>query len=379
MLIVGCILSLGFGHAAEIKCDRGILSTCYIRTPIILMDGDELNIAPGENAFMVTRFETVPHLNLSIFPQQILQRFPSVKAVTLTLANIRELNQESFRNATDLENLNLNGNNLTVLPNALFKNAPKLVELILSDNQIAEIEDGAFSGLAQLQTLKLNGNRLKVLRSGTFVDLVNLEFLHLYWNRLETIETNALTLPNLTEVFFGHNQLSSLPDDLFDGAPMLSFTDFSDNQLHRVGNAFAKCDILFYLNLENNRIEDLDLSKFASLKSLSVLSLNNTSLNLPSKPVASAHKSTVHSLNLANNQLTNADLFEHLAIFPNLERLYLDNNKFNGFNEPHQIKRLLPKLNTLDFEGNKLISAWLQENIDVLRRDQINVLSKNVL
>lgn len=343
------------------------------------MDGEELRIAPIDNEFMVNRFEIVPHSNLKTFPHRIFQVLPHVEAVTLTVANICELSQESLQNALNLQTLDLSANNLTVLPKAVFINAPQLERLILADNQIAEIEDGAFSGLRKLQTLKLNGNRMKVLRSGTFVDLVHLEYLHFYWNHLETIETNALTLPNLTEVFVGNNNLTVLPDDLFDGAPNVRYTDFSNNQLQRIGNAFAKCDNLLNLNVENNRIADLDLARFASMKSLTVLSLNNTNMVLPPMHVAAVHNSPMRSLNLANNQLKNANLFEYLAIFPNLERLYLYNNEFDGFEEPHQIKRLLPKLNTLDLNGNKLISAWLQENNDVLQRDRIDVLNKGVL
>lgn len=330
---------------------------------------------------MVNHFEIVPQSKLNKFPQQIFQVLHHLDTVNLPSANIRALDQESFRNASNLQNLNLSENNLTVLPTAVFKNAPELVRLTLTDNQIAEIEDGAFSGLAKLQTLKLNGNRLKVLRSKTFIDLVNLEFLHLYWNQLQTIETNALTLPKLSEAYFGHNQLASLPDDLFDKASKLQYTDFDDNQLQRVGDAFTKCDNLFNLNLENNPIEDLDLLKFASMKSLGVLSLNNTGFRFPSTPATTTteSKSPLLSLNLANNRLANADAFLHLSIFPNLKHLYLYNNEFNDFNEPHQIKRLLPKLDTVDLDGNKLVSAWLQENNGILQRDRINVLNKNVL
>lgn len=377
LLAIGCIMELS--HAVEMKCDRKLLSVCYIRTPVTLTDGEELNIAPVENEFMVNHFEIVPHSKLNKFPQQIFQTLHHLDTVNLPLADIRTLDQESFRNASKLQNLNLSENNLTALPAAVFKNAPELVRLTLADNRIAEIEDGAFSGLVKLQTLKLNGNRLKVLRSKTFTGLLELEFLHLYWNQLQTIETNAMALPKLSEAYFGHNQLASLSDDLFDGASNLQYTDFGDNQLQRVGDAFTKCDNLINLNLENNPIEDLDLMKFASMKSLAVLSLNNTGLRLPSTPATTEIESPLLSLNLANNHLANADAFVHLSIFPNLKHLYLYNNEFNDFNEPHQIKRLLPKLDTLDLAGNKLISAWLQENNGILQRDRINVLNKNVL
>lgn len=368
-------MSTSIVSAVEICCDQIIPSSCYIRQPVELADGDELTIAPVKNELRIRSFGIVSHSKLNTFPHRIFQTLPHVEVVTLEISNIRAMSPESFHGASHLQNLRLSGNNLTTLPKDVFKNALKLLELILSDNQIAEIENGAFSGLTQLQTLKLNGNRLKALRTGIFADLVNLEFLHLHWNQLETIGIGVLTLPMLNEVFFAHNQLTTLPADLFDGAPNVQYTEFSDNQLQRIDNTFAKCDKLIYLNLENNRIEDLDLAKFASMKSLQVLSLDNTNFNLPSTPVSTEQSSPVISLNLANNELTDSNLFEHLAIFPNLERLYLYNTVFSSFDEPHRIKRLLPKLNMLDLVGNKLISGWLQRNKNVFKSNGIVVVS----
>lgn len=364
--------------ALDVKCDQTFPSLCFIGTAIDLLIDDDLVFSPMDHAHLVTRFEIAPVSNLKKFPKQIFQTFRHVEAVTLNSANIQSLESTTFENAGNLKDLHLKLNKLTKLTKLVFKNATKLLQLDLSGNEIMNIEDNAFAGLQQLRTLKLNGNRLKTLRNHTFNGLDNLEYLHLYSNRLESIESRALTLPALTEIFFGHNRFFELPNDLFLGAPKLEVTEFSNNQLTRIGDAFVNCHNIYSLNLENNPISDIDLMKFARMRSLSSLSLNNTNFNFPSDPPILSDivvsSMSLESLNLANNNLENANIFEYLIIFPELQRLYLYNNRFTEFTNVNKIKEMLPKLNTLDLIGNRLIIDWLRYNNGAFKRDEINVL-----
>lgn len=364
--------------AYDVKCDQTFPSYCFIGIAIDLPANEELTILPLDHARLVVRFEIGPMSNLKKFPRVVFQAFPHLEAVTLNSANIQSLAPNSFDNATNLKDLHLKLNKLTKLPTSIFKNATHLQQLDLSGNDITTIEDDAFSGLGRLRILKLNGNRLKSLKRHTFNGLDSLEYLHLYSNRLETIESGALSLPMLTEVFFGNNRLRVLPHDLFAAAPKLEVTEFVNNNLMYIGDAFNDCHQMYSLNLENNPIEDIDLMKFARMHSLSSLSLNNTNFAFDMDPsqaeniTATSH--TLESLNLANNNLSNSNIFHYLGMFPELQRLYLYNNKFESFHDASEIKQFLPKLNTLDLTGNRLIIGWLRDNYEILRRDQINVL-----
>lgn len=369
--------------ALDVKCDQRFPSLCFIGTAIDLLLGEELILSPVEHELLVSRFEIAPVSNLKSFPSRIFQTFPRLESVTLNSANIFNISPASFLNASNLRDLHLKLNKIAVIENELFRNAPQLEHLDLSGNEISDIEDGGFSGLSKLRTIKLNDNRLKILRDRTFAGAPSIEYLHLYSNQIETIEANALTLPELTEAFLGHNKLRSLDDLLLHGTPKLELIDLSDNQLSDIGNVFADCHKMYWLNLDNNNLGSIDLAKFASLQALSSLSLNNTSFKfataaLPSAPIivnATAANSSLESLNLANNNLSDPDIFARLTIFSDLQRLYLYNNEFTYFESPNAVKRLLPKLNTLDLTGNKRISPWLRDNIDTLKRDHINVLN----
>lgn len=366
-------------NALDVKCDQTFPSYCFIAAAIDLPDNEELNIAPMDHSHMVARFEIAPVSNLKTFPKSIFETFPNLEAVTLNSANIKSLAPFTFEKAFNLKDLHLKMNKIMKLKKFLFMNAAKLEQLDLSGNEISIIEDDAFSGLTNLRTLKLNGNRLKSLKNRTFVGLVNLEYLHLYSNRLDTIDPKAIDLPKLTEVFFGNNRLRILPTDLFINAPNLEVTEFSNNRLTHIGETFSHCHKIYSLNLENNPIEDIDLMKFAKMRSLSSLSLNSTNFRFPDGPPAkengiTATSQSVESLNLGNNNLSSANIFHHLIMFPELQRLYLYNNRFTNFENLSEIKTMLPKLNTVDLIGNSLIIDWLRNNYEMFKRLNINIL-----
>lgn len=365
--------------AYDIKCGQTFPSLCFIDTAIDLQENDDLVIAEMDHPDLVTHFDIAPVSNLRRIPKIIFETFPRLEAVTLNSANIKSLSSSTFENAAALKDLHLKMNMISKLHRSLFAHVPNLETLDLSENEISSIEDETFDGLSKLRTLKLNGNRLKVLKTRTLYGLDNLEFLHLYSNKLATIEPEALKLPKLTEAFFSNNRLRTLPNDLFAYAPNLEIAVFGNNRLTQIGDTFDNCcQKVYSLFFENNPIEDIDLIKFARLRSLSNLSLNCTNFKfpeeLPSKNTTIINTS-LESLNLANNNLSNANIFEYLIIFPEIQRLYLYNNKFTEFNHANEIKNILPKLNTLDLTGNNLIANWLHDNLEIFKQMNVNVMS----
>lgn len=375
-------------NAYDVKCDQTFPSYCFIGAAIDLQDNDDLIFAAMDHFQHVTSFEIAPVSNLRRIPKTIFETFPRLEAVTLNSANIQSLTPSTFVNAHNLKDLHLKMNKIMKLHRALFATyATNLETLDLSGNEISSIEDEAFDGLAKLRTLKLSGNLLKVLKTRTLSGLHGLEYLHLYSNKLTTIQSQALSLPKLIEVFFGNNRLRTLPNDLFSNTPNLEITEFSDNRLTHIGDTFVNCHKVYSLNLENNPIEDADLMKFAQMQSLSSLSLNCTNFKFPNELPTKDDKndtangriivsSSLESLNLANNNLSNANIFEQLAMFPEIQRLYLYNNKFTEFHHVNNIKNILPKLSTLDLIGNGAIVNWLHNNSEIFKRLNIDIMSR---
>ena len=82
--------------------------------------------------------------------------------------------------------------------------------LLLTNNQLTEIPDDVFDGLTALGQLYLDGNGLTTLKDSSdnviFADSIK-----------------------LTELFLDNNQLSSLPDDVFDGLTKLNWLTLHKN------------------------------------------------------------------------------------------------------------------------------------------------------
>ncbi|EGW12888.1 Platelet glycoprotein V [Cricetulus griseus] len=139
-----------------------------------------------------------------------------------------------------------------VLGNLSFSGMTVLQRLMLSDSHISAIEPGTFNDLIKLKTLRLTRTRISHLPTGAFDSLGNLSSLTLSRNRLESLppelflrasSVTRLTLfenplEELPEVLFGemaglrelsletvqleHNQLETLPGDVFAALPQLT-------------------------------------------------------------------------------------------------------------------------------------------------------------
>lgn len=373
VLLCGYLNSIG---AVDIECNFQLARFCLVKTAINVTDGDEVRILPVAEDQVVSRFSLTLPSQLGTVPKVIFDTFPVLEDLTLNAAGIKALSGDRFANAKILQNLLLNDNQIQVIRSETFVGATNLERLELTHNEIEEVEDHAMKGLANLRTLKLNNNRIKVLRSVALTGASSLEYLHIYSNELETIEDGALNLPNLIEAFFAYNKLKILADNLFVLAPKIEITDFSGNQLTHIGKAFYGCHRIYSLFLENNRIEDVNLTGFAGMAALTALSLNNTGFKLPEKvPTADTNgtKSILTRLNLSNNQLSTGNIFKHLAVFGELQEVYLDNNRFTHFHDTYQIKDMFPKLTHIELVNNDQICEWLQDNIEIFQRDEIRV------
>lgn len=365
----------------ELHCIQPIPPACIVNDSINA-NGDEItNVSFESRADVVYRFEVTKLAVLKTFPQIIFEKFPNIGRVELNEIGLEDLTQQSLLKATNLKVLNLRLNKLRIIRNSTFSNAPGLRKLDLSRNEIAEIEDDAFKQLNGLSLLNLRGNKIKIIKKLTFFGLESLRHLDLSFNEIEIIEDDAFNLTRLTEISLNDNKLKTISDNLFIDAHRVEVIDLSNNQLTTFGGAFDKLMQLFFLNLTNNdKLENLTLMKFVHLPELRKLALDNTGLRFEFDTPSSAEDSYDESsglikLSLGNNQLSNADIFKHLTIFPELRGLYLQNNAFTHFDNIDQVKKTFPDFSILDLKYNKntAINEWVKANENILKENNIEV------
>lgn len=105
---------------------------------------------------------------------------------------ITEIDSETFRGLSQLNNIKFSYNHIKRLDGNLFEGLNFKV-LDLNHCQIVEIDVCAFQGLSSLTKLSLEKNKLTSLDSNLFNGLVNLELLYLHENMISRINSKCFS------------------------------------------------------------------------------------------------------------------------------------------------------------------------------------------
>lgn len=188
-----------------------------------------------------------------------------ISTIKFQKCDISNISSNAFRDLEDvLLSLNLPDNRLseTMLPN--LRNLRALTSLDISNNNIQQLPDDAFRGL-NLDTLNLMENNVTTISPGSFKSLEK-------------------TLKNLNLKGCG---LKTLPDAIRN-LTSLAFLDLAQNKIQNVSSGFfTNMKSLTALSLEKNQIQHLEVNAFAGLEnSMSSLSLlNNQFDHMPTEAV----------------------------------------------------------------------------------------------
>ncbi|XP_073965148.1 uncharacterized protein, partial [Choristoneura fumiferana] len=193
-----------------------------------------------------------------------------------------------------IEVLDLSNNKIDFIENASFRDLQEMRVLDLSHNKLtSKLSPHAFEGrysaeeyepLASMRELNLAYNDFHSLHQDLFEHLPELTSLDLTGNPLTTIDHVTLiaisSLPMLRDLRLRSCQLSDIPDKFLHTPRYLEHLDLSDNQLTMVPQELEETKNLVYLNLNQNPIEELDMTKedaigFPILKKLKELHMCN--------------------------------------------------------------------------------------------------------
>lgn len=272
---------------------------------------------------------------------------------------------------TKLKQLNLNRNYIKTIDRDAFAMTANELEIInMQHNQIDSIDvNGAFNGLNKLHTLILYHNRLTALRNGIFAGAPNIEYLDVSSNEIETIDDGALALPLLKEILISENRLHRLSDNVFRLTPNMHNVDMQKNRLQHIGKAFEVTLHLQQLLLsENHHLQDIDVVALSTLPALISLSIDATGLRTlyaNGTAVQNTSISPLHTLSVSQNHFGGADFLRQLSIFPRLQNLFVDANKFTRWNEAdvRNIRKLFPHIELIVTKNNAWDRQWVDNTL----------------
>ena len=159
--------------------------------------------------------------------------------------------------------------------------------------------------LAGCTYINLDKNNLSSLPEGVFDGLSNLTSLHLDDNNLSSLPEGVFDgLSNLEFLWLQRNQLSSLPEGVFDGLSNLDVLYLNNNQLSSLPEGvFDGLSNLTSLHLDYNNLSSLPEGVFDGLSNLYWLRLDDNNLSSLPEGVFDG-LSNLHELWLGGNNLS---------------------------------------------------------------------------
>ena len=209
---------------------------------------------------------------------------PGVKSFSSDSNNFGELPEDLFKNAVNIEHINLGGNGVTKLPENLFANNKKLKTVNLSSNNLGNIPEGLFANNSELESVEFSQSWLSTLPANVFANN----------KKLKTVSLS-------------NNKIVSLPDDLFNNNSGLTFLSFTDNELTKLPASVANLSSLTQLYAANNKLTSLP-ENGVNLTKLNTLALNNNHIASLSDELWKTLAKNKATVRLVNNQISNIPL-----------------------------------------------------------------------
>lgn len=288
------------------------------------------SLAASPNSTLIwMSIRSIKNPNIDHIPHELYSTFPKLRDLHISSEFIKFTATDAV-NAKELKGLCVSDSNRIHKLTAGTFPVMKLKWLHLVQNEIDSIDDFTFANLTSLGELDLKNNRLTKIGRNTFARLFGLSRLVLDSNDIHTIEVGAFAdLSRLKKISVRDNKLKVIVDDVFDGPNKLESLFLGSNEIENIENYLFTLNSLKELWLDDNRIEDIDLVKFAKLPKLKRLNLSKIDLMLRNHKISSeeSYESPLEYLDLSYNDINSATGLKLLRIFPHLKALNLIGNK----------------------------------------------------
>ncbi|XP_017793670.1 PREDICTED: leucine-rich repeat-containing G-protein coupled receptor 5-like [Habropoda laboriosa] len=255
-------------------------------------------------------------LKLKRIPENFVSS-KSIRNVLLDRNDIRAIPRDTFKNVASMQCLNLARNQI---PMKWLKFEHDNLRTLILDHQIVTESDNMMgddklhladlvSNYPNLETLSING-----------ID------------EMDVIFTSVAPFPRLTTIYATDAGFTYVADSLF--------RDYSELRVvHLEGNKIEEIELrgtenLEALYLDRNPIQSINIDSFN--RSLQVLSLSGCLL----KQMIPISVSSLITLDLSSNQITDESEHRNLQSLPSLENLILNYNQLSLFPDFRHFKRL---------------------------------------
>lgn len=183
---------------------------------------------------------------MDYLPPAIIKKFKNLKSVDFSKSKLKSITANTFKDGPNIKNFWLYENELVTLPANIFANT-KAEFIDLQHNLISEISWDAFANSPNINKLNLNDNQLSA-----------------------TLDPRIFqSLLNLRELVLKDNQIVNFAIDGFKNLQKLEFLDLDWNRMRNLETlTFKPLTALKTLSLTENDIENVEKDFFSALPKL---------------------------------------------------------------------------------------------------------------
>ena len=238
-----------------------VIDSKISKNDLVTISGEHIE---GKNDSDVD-FLTFRDSSVEKFPNGCFKKFPNIDSVAVFKSLLSEVVQENFKGATKLEVFFARSNNIVRLQEETFIEALNLEELNLGGNKLMFIHENAFKKLTELETLLLDQNWLKFLNSATFEDLVSLKKIHLDKNMIVSIPEGLFRNNLMLEtILLEQNHIHTIFSDSFKNLKRLTSLDLTYNGCINI--EFGDGEDMTALSAVKNEIKNCTIDKMLEAK-----------------------------------------------------------------------------------------------------------------
>uniref|UniRef100_A0A7N8YP78 Leucine-rich repeats and immunoglobulin-like domains 1 n=1 Tax=Mastacembelus armatus TaxID=205130 RepID=A0A7N8YP78_9TELE len=237
------------------------------------------------------------------------------------------------RAAAKIASLYLHHNKIRSIDGRRTRDLVSVETLDLSNNDITELRGHCFPASLQIRDLYLSNNKISILEPRALDHLGStLQVLRLSRNRISQIPVKAFQLPRLTQLELNRNRIRQVEGLTFQGLSSLEVLKLQRNNISKLTDgAFWDLAKMKVLHLDYNSLTEVNSGSLYGLTSLQQLFLSNNSI-ARINPDGWKFCQKLRELNLSYNNLSRLDEGS-LAVLGDLHTLRLGHNAISHITE----------------------------------------------
>ena len=225
-----------------------------------------------------------------------------INSLKIISSAIGQLLTDTFNGFENIINLDLSFCHIRKLEQSVFDSLIHLKLINLSDNIIVSIDTGLFHNNSKLESIILKNNLLTLIKGNRFSNLELLDSLDLSYNFFLLLDACFLKCQNLKELLLNNNEINNIDLTAFNELTNLNCLSLNNNQIEKIDeNTFKLLKNLRYLNLNDNRISVMDHHCFWQLENLKELYLANNLLTFIITKYLFIYLTNLVELDMSNN------------------------------------------------------------------------------